>query len=70
MFLKTVFLKLLQNSQENTCTGVSLLSAASNFINEETPAQCFSKLLTIYTKSPIINSDWVLPPYYWVLPPC
>ena len=31
-----MFLKISQNSQGNTCTGVSFLNAASNFINEET----------------------------------
>ena len=68
VFLKTVFLKMSQNSQENTCTGVSFLTAASNFINEETPAQCFSKPLTIFAKSPIANSDWVLNiPLYYLL---
>ena len=39
MFLKKKFLKILQNSQENTCTEVSFLSAAISFINEESPAQ-------------------------------
>ena len=56
VFLKTAFLKVLQNSQENTCTGVSFLSAGSNFINEETLAQCFpdckfrlgSKYVSVY----------------------
>ena len=63
-----LFLKMSQNSQENTCTGVSFLSATSNFINEETPAQCFSKPLTIFAKSPIANSDWVLNiPLYYLL---
>ena len=55
MFLKKVFLKISQNSQENTCTGVSFLSAASNFINEVTPAQCFPKPLTIFAKSSIVD---------------
>ena len=31
------------------------LSAASNFINKETPAQCFSKPLTIFAKSSIAD---------------
>ena len=31
------------------------LSAASNFINEETPAQCFPKPLTIFAKSSIVD---------------
>ena len=35
-------------------TGVSFLSAASSFINEETPAQCFPKPLTIFAKSSIV----------------
>ena len=55
VFLKKVFLKISQNSQENTCTGVSFLSAASNFINEETIAQCFPKPMTIFAKSSIID---------------
>ena len=68
VFLKTVFLKISQNSQENTCTGVSFLSAASNFVNEETPAQRFPKPLTILAKSPIVNSDWLLyTPLYYLL---
>ena len=50
VFLKEVFLKTSQNSQENTCTGVSFLTTASNFINEETPAQCFPMPLTISAK--------------------
>ena len=60
VFLKTVFLKIPQYLQENTCTGASFLSATSNFINEETPAQCFPKPLTTFAKSPIVNSYWVL----------
>ena len=36
-----MFLKILQNSQENTCAGVSLLKAC-NFIKKETPTQLFS----------------------------
>ena len=52
VFLKKVFLKI---SQENTCTGVSFLSVASNFINEETPAQCFPKPLIIFAKSSIVD---------------
>ena len=38
-----------------TCPLVSFLSAASNFINEETPAQCFPKPLTIFAKSFIVD---------------
>ena len=30
VFLKKMLLNILQNSQENTCTGVSFLSTASN----------------------------------------
>ena len=55
MFLKKVFLKISQNSQDSTCTGVSFLSAASNFINEEIPARCFLMLLTIFGKSYIVD---------------
>ena len=55
VFLKMVFLKISQNSQENTCTGVSYLSATSIFINEETPTLCFPKALTIFAKSSIVD---------------
>ena len=55
MFLQKVFLKISQNPQENTCTRVSFLSAASNFINEETPVQCFPKPLTIFAESSIVD---------------
>ena len=55
VFLKKMFLKTLQNSQKNACTGVSFLSATSNFISEETPAQCFPKPLTIFAKSSIVD---------------
>ena len=55
MFFKKVFLKISQNSNKNTCTGVSFLSAASNFINEGTPAQCYPKPLTIFAKSSIVD---------------
>ena len=41
-----VFLEILQNSQEDTCTRVSFLinlqAPACNFINKETLAQVFS----------------------------
>ena len=46
---------LKRNSQENTCTRVSFLSAAGSFISEETPAQCFPKPLTIFAKSYIVD---------------
>ena len=55
MSLKDVFLKIYQNPQENTSTGVSFLNALSNFINEETPAQCFLELLTIFAKISIVD---------------
>ena len=66
VFFKKVFLKISQNSQENTCTAVSFLRAASNFNNEETPVQCFPKPLTIFIKSFIEMFDWVIhtPLYY------
>ena len=51
VFLKKVYFKILQNSQENNCTGVSFLSAASNFINEET----WSKSLTLFAKNSIVD---------------
>ena len=68
VFLKNVFLNILQNPQENTCTGVSFLITASNFINEVTLAQCFPKPLTIFTKRFIINV-WLGYQYASVLPP-
>ena len=43
--VKTVFLEISQNSQENTCARVSFLiklQAACNFIKKETLAQVFS----------------------------
>ena len=43
--MKNVFLKFLQNSQENTCGKVSLsikLQSACNFIKKEGLAQVFS----------------------------
>ena len=53
--LKNVFLKISQNSQENTCTVISYSRTASNFINEKTPVQCFPKPLTIFPKSSIVD---------------
>ena len=51
-----VFLKkILKISQENICTGDSFSIAASNFINEEIPAQCFPKSLTIFAKRSIVD---------------
>ena len=55
MFLKKVFLNISQNSQENTCTEMSFLTAFSNFINEEAPAKCFPKPLTIFAKGSIVD---------------
>ena len=51
VFLKKLHFKILQNSQENTCAGVSFLSAASNFINEET----WPKSLTLFAKNSIVD---------------
>ena len=68
MLFKKLFLKISQNSQENACTAFSFLSAASNFINEETPAQCFPKPLTISAKSSILDVR-VGYKYASVLPP-
>ena len=70
-----LFLKISQNSQENICTVVSFLSAASNFINEGTPGQCFPKLLTIFAKSSIVDDRLgfkhasVLPSFLFLLLP-
>ena len=63
-----MFLKISQNSQKNTCTGISFLSATTNFINEETPAQCFPKPLTIFAKSSIADVRLAYK-YASVLPP-
>ena len=49
VFLKKVFLKMSQNSQENTCIGVSFLSAASN------SGIVFPEPLIIFAKSLIID---------------
>ena len=54
VFLKKVFLKIVQNSLENTCIGIFFFNATSNF-NEEAPAQCIPKSLTICTKSFIVD---------------
>ena len=45
MFCKNLFLKILKNSQENTCAGFFLIKLyASNLqhLKEETPAKLFS----------------------------
>ena len=46
VFLKKVFLKISLNSQENTRTEVSLLSAARSFINKEALLPIFDKSST------------------------
>ena len=50
-----LFLKISQNSQKITCARVSFSRVASNFIKEETPAQCFPKPLTIFAKCSIVD---------------
>ena len=55
MFLRKVSLKISQNAQENACTGVSFLITVNNFINEETPEQCFQKPFTIFTKRFVVD---------------
>ena len=46
VFYKKVFLKILQNSQENTCARVSFLTklqaSACNFLKKETLPQVFT----------------------------
>ena len=42
VFFKKVFLKISQNSQENTRTGVFFSDPACNFIKKETPAGVIS----------------------------
>ena len=46
VFYEKVFLKISNNSEENTCARVSLLiklqASVCNFIKKETPAQLFS----------------------------
>ena len=59
-FLKKVFLKILQNWQENSFTGVYFLSAISNFNNEEAPALCFQSLWLFSLKAPSHMFDWVI----------
>ena len=66
VFLKKVFLKISQNSQENTCTEVSFLSAVCNFINEQTLTQCFLKSLVIFTSIVDVRLGYK---YTAVLPP-
>ena len=68
VFLKKVFLKILQNLQENICTEVSFSSAASNFINEKTLTQCFPKPSTIFAKISIVIV-WLVYKYASVLLP-
>ena len=48
VFLKKVFLKISQNSQETTCTGVT-------FFLWRDAAHCFPKSLTIFTKSSAVD---------------
>ena len=55
VFLKSLFFKISQNYQKNTCTGIPFLSSTSNFINEEILAQCFQKLYTLFWKSYIVD---------------
>ena len=50
VFFRKVYLKISQSLQESTCTGVSFLSAGSNFVNKEAPEQCFPKSLTLFGK--------------------
>ena len=58
VFLKKVFLKKSQNSQENTCTGIPFLSAST----------VFSKAVDYFCKSSIIDV-WLCYKYASVLPP-
>ena len=62
-----MFLKITQNSLENTCTGVSFLSAACSFINEETQA-VFSKVVGYFRKK-LRHRCWLGYKYTSVLPP-
>ena len=50
-----MFLKIPQNSLENTCTGVSFLSAACSFINEETQAVFFQSRWLFSQKNSVID---------------
>ena len=56
---KKVFLKILQNSQENTCARVSfLIKLQANFIEKETPAQLFScEFCEIFKKTFLKNTS-------------
>ena len=56
---KKVFLKILQNSQENTCARVSfLIKLQANFIEKETLAQLFScEFCEIFKKTFLKNTS-------------
>ena len=66
--MEKVFLKISQNSQENTCAKVSLLiklqAKASNFIKKETLAQVFScefckiSKNTFSYRTPLVAASW------------
>ena len=58
--VKKVFLKISQNSQENTCARASFLiklqASVSNFIKKETLAQVFScEFCEVFKKSMVEN---------------
>ena len=50
-----VLLKVSQDFQENTCTGVSFLTAVNNYFNEESPIKCFPKPLIVFAKHSIVD---------------
>ena len=74
--IKKVFLKISQNSQENTWARVSFLTElqaeACNFIKEKTLAQVFSCEFAKFLRTPFSKntSEWLLlhvPIYYMSL---
>ena len=63
--VKKVFLKILQNSQKNTCVRVSFLiklQASCNFIKKEVLAQVFS-----YELCKIFKNTFYIEDYQWLL---
>ena len=59
---KKVFLKISQNSQEDTCARVSFRPGACNFIIKETLAQVFSCLFCEISKNTFFTEHlwWLL----------
>ena len=62
VFLRKVFLKISENSQGNTFTVVSFLSAASNFINDDDYGTVFSNTVDYFRKKLHRRCSTGLPP--------